>query len=233
MKILGIIPARGGSKGVPGKNIKPLNGKPLIHYTTEVAQRVSLFDDLIVSSDSDEILEKAAETGVSFSKRPGVLATDSANVVDAIIYEIHQAEVRSGEKYDYVVILQPTSPFREVYHVEEAIRKMIKSGANSLISVTLLDDLHPARMYNTDCNSELKSLFPQWEAVRRQDIPPVYYRNGSIYITKIDALVQSMSIMCKPSVPYIMEKKYLVNIDDERDWIIAEAILAKNSKLVK
>jgi CMP-N-acetylneuraminic acid synthetase len=230
MRVLGIIPARGGSKGVPGKNIKLLNGQPLINYTIEVAQKATKINRLVVNSDSDEILYIASQSGVNCSKRPPELATDTASIVDAILYELQQ----TNEEFDYVILLQPTSPFRTPHHLDEAIDAIIKSKANSLISVTEMDDVHPARMYNlADDGNTLESLFPLWETARRQDIPPVYYRNGSIYITKTEALLQSRSVMCSPSVPYIMDKKYLANIDDERDWIIAEAILANHSKQVR
>ena len=227
MSVLAIIPARGGSKGVPGKNGKELNGKPLIHYSIDVALGVPVISDVVVSSDCDKILSVSAREGVFCSKRPEYLAGDSSNVIDTILYEIEEAKKRTGKNYEYVLLLQPTSPFREVFHILEAIEKIQQSKANSLISVTAMDDIHPARMYNVNSDGLIQSLFPEWETARRQDIPPVFYRNGAIYLAKISAVIETRSVMCKPSLPYVMDTKYLANIDNERDWIIAEA-LAKN-----
>ncbi|MDG5799798.1 acylneuraminate cytidylyltransferase family protein [Marinilabiliaceae bacterium ANBcel2] len=236
MKVIAIIPARAGSKGVPGKNIKPLKGKPLINYTVDTALSVPELDEIVVSSDSDDLLNCVKNLSLFCSKRPDNLATDSSDIADTILYELNRAEKRNNQVYDYIVLLQPTSLFRTKSDISQALSLIYKTGSNSLISVIKMEDPHPARMYYLDdfkteggtLNTNIKSLyslFSEFEDVKRQNLPDVYSRNGSIYITKRSEFLKTKKVMCKPSVPFIMDKYSFVNIDSEIDWLIAEALI--------
>lgn len=224
-KILAIIPARGGSKGVPGKNIRIIDGEPLIHYTINTALSVLPAADIVVSSDSKDIINIAKQYDISIHERDSSLATDNSPVSETVDTILSLYEKKNGCKYDYIMLLQPTSPLRETQHLLDAIESIKNCNfANSLISVCEMHDVHPARMYNIK-DRVLSPIIAKYETLRRQDIPPAYYRNGSIYITQRDAFSTQKQIMAKPSIPFIMDSKYLLNIDEPRDIILAEVFI--------
>lgn len=220
MKILGIIPARGGSKGVPRKNIKPLAGKPLIQYTIEAALESDMLNTVVVSSDDEEILEFSKKfNGVHLHKRDTNIAQDTSLITETIdeLLKIYQCDI--------FLILQPTSPIRVSVNINEAIQILIdREDVNSVISVVEMNDVHPARMY-WKVEEELKPILPDFEKARRQDIPLAYYRNGSIYAIRTSAYLKEKSTMIKPIMPYIMPYNWLLNIDEPRDIIIGEALI--------
>lgn len=220
MKILGIIPARGGSKGVPRKNIKPLAGKPLIQYTIEAALASNMLNTIVVSSDDEEILEFSKKfSGIHLHKRDANIAQDTSLITETI------DELLSIYDCDIFLILQPTSPIRVSANIDEAIHLLIdRVDANSVISVVEMNDVHPARMY-WKVEEELKPILPDFEKARRQDIPFAYYRNGSIYAIRTSAYLREKSTMIKPIIPYIMPYNWLLNIDEPRDIIIGEALI--------
>jgi len=226
MKILGIIPARGGSKGVPRKNITKICGKPLIAYTIEVAKKSGAFEDLIVSSDEDEILKVARKFKCDYLKRPAELASDKSPVTKAIEHVLFYMEKTNKKKYDAIMLLQPTAPIREPFHIKEAISLLKGRKVGSVISVCEMNEIHPARMYNLKRN-KLSSYIPALENTRRQDIPPVYYRNGSIYLVKRNSFLKQKTVMAKPSFGYVMDSKYLLNIDERKDIIIARCLVSE------
>ena len=220
MKVIAIIPARGGSKGVPGKNRKPVDGKPLISYTIEAALQSKLLSEIYVSSDDQFILDLAAGyQGIKLHVRPDGLATDSSPVSETV------SAISSNTACDAIMLLQPTAPIRTSDNIDDTIRLMDSSKhCNSVISVVAMDDVHPARMYWIN-DGEMESILPEYELARRQDIPPAYYRNGSIYLVRKNAFDDKKSLMVKPSIPYIMPAGWLLNIDEPRDMIIAEALI--------
>lgn len=220
MKVIAIIPARGGSKGVPGKNRKPVDGKPLICYTIEAALQSKLLSEIYVSSDDKFILGLAAGyMGVKLHERSNELATDSSPVSETV------SAICNITDCDAIMLLQPTAPIRTSDNIDDAISLLESSGnCNSVISVVAMDDVHPARMYWIE-NGEMQSILPAYELSRRQDIPPAYYRNGSIYLVRKIAFEEKKSLMVKPSIPYIMPSGWLLNIDEPRDMIIAEALI--------
>lgn len=223
MKVLGIIPARGGSKGVPGKNKKIIAGQPLITYTLEAAQASKKLSTLFVSSDDDEILSIAARFPCKVHKRPQVLASDTSPVTDTIA-ELLRLE---GQLYDAVLLLQPTSPLRTCNDIDNAIQLLEDDAtAESVISVVAVDDIHPARMYTINQENHLDSFVPEYEQLRRQDIPVAYFRNGSIYLTRTTAFSRTKSVMNKPIRPYFMSSEWLLNIDGQRDVLIAETLIS-------
>jgi len=224
MKICTIIPARGGSKGVPGKNKYPILGKPLINYTIESALDSLSLTDIIVSSDDESIKEIVLKyPSIIFHKRSDNISRDESPINETI--EAILNEYNSDNKYEAILLLQPTSPIRSGNQIDEAI-KIFESNnfANSLISVCSMDDIHPARMYWKN-NIELIPIFEEYEHARRQDIPTVFFRNGSIYITKVEAFKKEKKIMAKPSISYLMPSSQLLNIDNPRDILIAEVLI--------
>ncbi|MBI1305676.1 MAG: acylneuraminate cytidylyltransferase family protein [Bacteroidetes bacterium] len=220
MKVLAIIPARGGSKGVPGKNKAIINGKPLINYTIEVAVAADVLDHIVVSTDDPDILELAkAFEGVTLHQRDNSLAEDTSPIADTIRV--------LAEKYpaDAIMLLQPTSPIRTVDQIQQAIALLERNElANSVISVTAMSDTHPARMYWKN-NGFLNSILPEFEEYRRQDIPSAYYRNGAVYLVRTQAFLNTSKVMVKPSIGLEMPSAQLLNIDEPKDLLIAEVIL--------
>jgi len=220
MKITAIIPARKGSKGVPNKNKKVIAGKPLICYTIEAALSSNLLGQIYVSSDDDEIVEIAKSyNGVLVHKRDESMATDTSPVGETI------QKIIADDDIDAVMVLQPTAPIRTAKNIDEAVQLLINNdSANSVISVVEMNDIHPARMYWSS-DSSLIPIMADYEKAHRQDIPTAYYRNGAIYVTRKEAFLTSMSFITKPIIPYIMPYNWLLNIDEPRDIIIANALI--------
>lgn len=221
MKVLGVIPARGGSKGVKNKNIKPLAGKPLIAYTIEAANKSDL-DKVIVSTDSEDIAEVAKQHGgeVPFI-RPSDLATDRAKAIPVIQHAL-QFFADEGEEFDAVMMLQPTTPFRRVEDINQAIKTLKETGADSVISVVDVKGHHPARMkYLSEGGRLIDPDFCEaYENQPRQELQPMYLRNGAIYLTRKEILDQSSfkGMDCRAQ---IMPDELSVNIDTELDFAYA------------
>ena len=220
MKIIAIIPARGGSKVVPGKNKKHVDGKPLISYSIETALQSKQLAGIWVSSDDPEILQLAGSfPGILLHQREEAIAGDNSPVAETVNAIIRQSGC------DAIMLLQPTAPIRTSENIDEAIRLLdTNKQINSVISVVAMNDIHPARMYWKE-NGQLISILPEFELVRRQEIPPAYYRNGSIYLVRREAFEKEQSLMVKPTLPYEMPLNWLLNIDEPRDMIIAEALI--------
>lgn len=224
MKILGLIPARGGSKGVPKKNIRLVGNKPLIHYTIEAGKQSKLLDLLLVDTDSEEIASVASLTGVNILNRPSELAQDESSIVDVALRVINHFE-QQQINIDLLVLLQPTSPIRTGSNIDEAIKMLLDNPqADAVISVVSMEDTHPARMYKIT-EKQLIPLHPDIESRRRQDLEPIYYRNGCIYAIKVNALKLQRTFMPIKKMAYVMPSNWLANIDDERDLIITEALI--------
>lgn len=222
MCVLGIIPARGGSKGVPGKNKMVIDGKPLIAYSIDAALESKLLDQVWVSSDDEDICQLAENyAGVGVHNRSEDIAKDVSPVSETI-----QAILKLvDEDVDLIVLLQPTSPIRTGLQIDEAIELINNHPeANSLISVIPMDDVHPARMYWKE-EDTLHSILDKWEEKRRQEIPLAWYRNGSIYIVRKNAFNVHQTVMIKPSIGFEMPFDEWLNIDSPRDVLIAKALI--------
>ena len=227
-KILCVLQVRGGSKGVPKKNIRKVNGKPLMTWTIESAKKSNVFDSIWVSSDSDEILEVGRQAEVNTIKRPEELSGDEVLSVDSLHWAVNEIEGLYGIEYDYVVELPVVCPLRNETHIKEAVEKLITTDADSVISVTQMTDKHPVRMKritDDDLIEDFCSEYPEGDAGRRQDLEPCYIRNGGIYSMKRDTLMNEKTRHGKVSRPYVMEDKYSINIDSEIDLRIAEVML--------
>lgn len=227
-RILAIIPARGGSKGIPNKNIINLCGKPLIAYSILAAKKSCYIDEIVVSTDSKKIQDVALKYGASVPfLRPAHLASDTAKTIDCIIYTIQELD-KLGQLYDCIVLLQPTQPLRKNGAIDEAISMLIDSTEDSLVSVTTVSE-HPILMRTITKEGTLKSLLPISSTVRRQDFPTIYKVNGSIYINRINNNFNSSTSLNDNLLPFFMEEQYSVDIDSLDDLHKAQVFLEQNN----
>lgn len=225
MRVLAVIPARGGSKGIRDKNIRLVHGKPLIAWTIECALGAAGLERIVVSSDDDRILDVArGYSRILARRRPDTLARDDTPIVPVVGHVLEVEEEADGGHFDAIMLLQPTSPLREPSHIEQSLAALA-DDCNAVISVCAMHDMHPARMYRRAADGLLSPMMPEFETARRQDIPPAYYRNGSIYLVRRSAFVEQGMVMAKPAVGYVMDSRYLLNLDEPRDMILAEALI--------
>lgn len=230
MRILAVIPARGGSKGVPRKNIRLIAGKPLIAYTIDVALGASdLIYRTVVSTEDEEIAAIAQQLGANVPfMRPTELAEDDSPTLPVLLHATEFAERDTGEHFDWVLTLQPTALFREVDDVRNAISIASRTDADSVISVVQVFAEHPVLMKRIEDDYLVPFCVEEQEGTRRQDYyPPAYIRNGAIYLTRRATLVNDRSIWGKRVAPYVMPPDRSVNIDSELDMLVAETILRK------
>ena len=220
---LAIIPARGGSKRLPRKNVLDLNGKPLIAYSIEAGLDSSYIDKVVVTSDDDEILTISKKYGAVTINRPNELASDIATTFDAIKHAVDNCE-----KYDYIVLLQPTSPLRNEKHIDEAVELLESKKSNAVVSVCEME--HSPLWSNTLDESLSMAGFLKDEALnkRSQDLEKYYRLNGAIYICKTEKLLEEKSFFLKENIyAYVMDRENSIDIDEEIDFKIAEVILNK------
>lgn len=229
MKILGIIPARGGSKGIPGKNIKLLGEKPLLQYTFDSAKASNLLTRVILSSESAEIIEIAnrIKLEVPFT-RPSKLADDSASSLDVVKHALSYFKERN-ESFDAVCLLQPTTPFREQELIDMAISKFIKDDFDALISVREVPKKYNPHWTFTNENGLLKIATGERVIIsRRQELPKAFHRDGAIYITKSSVIFESNSLYGNKIGFIDTTGAPDINLDQPEDWIEAESFLQKN-----
>lgn len=232
MKILGIIPARGGSKGIPKKNTKVLGGKPLIQYTIEAGLKSALISDLVVSTESEEIAELSKELDAMVPElRPKELATDESPTIDTILFTLEMM-IDKGYKYDAVCLLQPTTPFRRNGLIDEAINKFFATGADSLVSVLLVPHQYNPHWVFEPNQSKFLALSTGDEHIipRRQELPPTYIRDGAIYLTSTKLLLEENRLMGQRLAYIETEKSMHVNLDTMDDWHLAETLVKKFSR---
>lgn len=224
--ILALITARGGSKGIPRKNIKLLGGMPLINWTINAAKRSKHIDRLIISSDDMEIIDVARRAGCEVPfVRPTELAQDTTSSMDVILHAIDSIE----GTYDYLLLLQPTSPFRTSDHIDQIIESCIGSGSNVMVSVSKLKK-HPLFMYEL-VDGFLKPVLESIPQQRRQDMPNAYEHNGALYISRTDYLRRFKSYNTSDVRGFQMADYTDVDIDEPADWEYAEYLIQK--KVVK
>lgn len=234
MKRLCTICARAGSKGLKNKNIRPLLGKPLIAHTISHALEANLFDAIAVTSDSDLILEIARESGATYLiKRSEELATDVASKIPVIQHCLKEVEKLTGDHYDLVVDLDPTSPLRLISDIEEAVRLFEKTKVSNLISGTPAQGSPYFNLVEVDENGVARlSKSLKMPIFRRQDSPPCYDVNGSIYIWRRDALLKSgPTVFLGDTMLYVMPEERSIDIDTELDFEIVEFLLSKREAL--
>lgn len=221
-KILAIIPARGGSKGLIDKNIKPLLQKPLISFSIEAAQASKYIDKIFVSTDSEKIADIAKNLGVIVDNlRPEHLAQDQSLLQECIIYTINQLK-NQGKKFDYFIILQPTSPLRTAEDIDNAIKMLMDENLVSVVSVCEAE--HAIELYNKlPSNGSLNNFIKNIK--NRQEYEKYYRINGAIYICDCEFYIKNPNYYNENSKAYIMPKERSVDIDDAFDFAVAEAIL--------
>ena len=226
MKILGLIPARGGSKGIPGKNIKLLGGKPLLQYTVESAKESVMLSRVILSSDDPEIIAVGKELGLEVPfVRPAKLSGDATSSLEVIKHALEKLRSQ-GQEYDAVCLLQPTTPFRTAGLLDKAIEKFRSGNYDSLISVREVPaEFNPHWTYE-EKEGKLTIATGEEEIIsRRQDLPKAFHRDGAVYITKTWVLLEQNSLYGK-NIGFIdTTGSVYVNIDTEEDWKEAEKMV--------
>jgi CMP-N,N'-diacetyllegionaminic acid synthase len=218
---LAIIPARGGSKRLLKKNVLDLCGKPLIAWSIEAGLNSKYIDKVVVTSDDDQILGISKQFGAETIKRPDELASDTATTFDAIKHTIDNLE-----KYDYIVLLQPTSPLRDEKHIDEAIELLEAKKADAIVSVCEMD--HSPLWSNTLPQDGKMNNFLRDEVLnkRSQDLEKYYRLNGAIYICKTDKLFENKGFFLKENIfAYVMDRKSSIDIDEEIDFKMAEVLI--------
>jgi CMP-N,N'-diacetyllegionaminic acid synthase len=228
--VLGIIPARGGSKGIPLKNITPVAGKPLIGHTIEAALASKRLDSCILSTDSQAIADCAAEFGLrARDLRPAYLASDTASTIDTVIYEVEHFEKMTNQLVDVIVLLQPTAPMRTAADIDSALDLFFSSGAKSLISVYEGNNVHPNVMYFENYSRLTPVIAANNIPVRRQEFRPVYVRNGALYITAREQLFTDRSFIGNDPVAFVMPRERSANVDEPFDLEMTEWLMSRHA----
>lgn len=224
--ILAIILARGGSKGIPYKNIKDLAGKPLIAWTIEEAKKSKYIDRLILSSEDEQIIKVAKEWGCEVPfVRPAELAQDETPGIEPVVHAINALK----EKYDYVVLLQPTSPFRRVEDIDNCLEQCVQAGAPACVSVTEVQH-SPYWMYRIDEKMKMSPLIEVDAQInRRQDLPKVYELNGAVYVSATYFVIDNKTFHTKQTIAYEMPVERSVDIDSKIDFAYCEWLLYQRS----
>lgn len=232
MNVLGITLARGGSKGVPGKHTRDLGGRPVIAWTVEQALLAGTLNDYAVSSDDPQILKAAEGRGVKLITRPARLAQDDTPTLPALMQAVYVMEDAHRTRYDYIVELRATAPFKTADDIDACVRLLDASGADSVIGVCRIDDHHPARIKWINDDGYLRD-WPGCDepaSGRRQDCKPeAYIRNGSIYALRRDSIMfkDGRIFGHERSLPYIMPAERSVNIDSELDYRLCQLLAAE------
>jgi CMP-N,N'-diacetyllegionaminic acid synthase len=227
MRVLGLVPARGGSKGIPRKNIRLLRGRPLLEYTAEAALKARGLSRVILSTEDPEIAEVGKRCGLEVPfLRPAELAEDTTPMLPVVQHAVRWLDSKR-QYFDAVCLLQPTNPLRRPEDIDGAIRQLQDTGADSVISFVEVGENHPARMKYV--NSEGRVIDPpfaeQIEGQRRQDLPKLYLREGSIYLTRRAVLMEQNSFKGRDCRAWIVPAERACNIDTPLDLSMAEQLL--------
>jgi CMP-N,N'-diacetyllegionaminic acid synthase len=223
--VVGIIPARGGSKGIPKKNIKDLNGKPLISYTIESALASGVIDRLIVSTDDDEIAQVCSSyPDVLICKRPAEFATDSATTESALIHACEELALSENINADYVLTLEPTSPFRSAVTIQKTVKLLLKPNIDSVVAVTEVTSV-----LGRIEDGVFSHIFPN-QPRRRQDRDALYQESSTIYGTEFQVLRDKKLVIGNFPAPILVPKEEALDINDEFDFQLVESIMKFKAK---
>jgi CMP-N,N'-diacetyllegionaminic acid synthase len=229
-RILAVVAARGGSKGLPRKNIKILGGKPLIVWTIEMALKSNYLDKIIVSTDDQEIAAIARGSGAEVPfLRPDELSSDRANSIDVVEHAINFMRGK-GDLFDYIALLEPTSPLRKDVDIDEAIETLVnaRDNADSLVSLGKIVLEHPWLAKSVNERGYMMSFIENAEKVaRRQERKDAYFPYGVIYLSSISSMLQNRTFYTERTIPFFIERWQCYEIDDICDFIAVEAILEK------
>lgn len=227
--IIGIIPARGGSKGIPRKNIKKLAGKPLLSYTAEAAHRSKLLTRIVLSTEDEEIKQLGLDLGLDVPfMRPAKLAEDDTPGVSVIKHAVDTLEKEENYYPDVIVVLQPTSPLRTSEHIDEALNIFLSNDADSLVSITEVShNMNPYSVMRLNDNGTIKQFLDYDEKNNLRQLKPKFYaRNGAaIYICNHNCLMSKNKLLGDKILPYFMKKEESFDLDDQIDWKILEHLL--------
>jgi len=223
--ILGVIPARGGSKGVPRKNIRELSGKPLIAWTIEAANRSKYLDRVILSSEDEEIIATAKTWGCEVPfVRPTELSQDETPGTDPILHALQELP-----GYDIVVVLQPTSPLRTTADIDAGLEFFVQQGALACVAVSEVSK-SPYWMFSLDGQNRLQRLLTQDAmATRRQDLPATYMPNGALFMAQIAYFQARQSFYTVDTIGYVMPQEQAYDIDEEMDFVMCEALKSNDN----
>ena len=227
MRVLGVVTARGGSKGIPRKNIVPLLGKPLLAYTAESALSAKQLTRVVLSTEDEEIADIGRQCGLDVPfLRPSELANDDTPTIPVLQDVVRRLE-KSGECYESVLTLQPTNPLRLAEDIDGSIELLEESGADSVISFVDVGEKHPARMKFVSPDGRVSDppFAEEFEGQRRQDLPKIYLREGSIYLTRRAILMEHNSVQGRDCRAWIIPQERYCNIDTRLDLFIAEQML--------
>lgn len=219
IRTVGIVPARGGSKSIPGKNIKLLAGNPLLFYTIDEARKSKYIDRLIVSTDNDEIAKIAKNYDVEVIKRPPEYATDTASTEQALIHVVEALREHENYHVDIVVTLEPTSPLRTYYLIDACIEELVNTDADAVISV-----VRTSSLVGSVCNGKFDYLIKN-QPRRRQERKPLYRESSAVYVTETTALFKCKSVLGSNLHVIIGEEIESIDINTPLDFVIAEAIM--------
>ena len=224
MSLLAVIPARGGSKSIPRKNIKTLAGKPLIAWTIETALQTQGIDYVIVSTEDKEIASVAKKFGAQVPfLRPSLLAEDDTPGIAPVLHALEQLP-----GFDWVLFLQPTSPLRSVDDIEGIIQFCCIQGSPSAVSISEVSK-HPFWMYNLDDHKRLQPLTPNRpEILQRQELPSAYVLNGALYLARTDWLREQGRFIGHGTLGYVMPAERSIDLDTPQDWDWAEYVIKRN-----
>lgn len=217
---LAVIPARGGSKRIPRKNIKAFHGKPILSYSIEAAKKSQIFDEVMVSTEDEEIASIAKQYGASVPfLRSAETSGDHATTVDVLL-ETAENYLQMKREFSYICCIYPTAPFITGAKLREAFVLLDESGADSLIPVVPFS-YPPLRGLVIDHN-RLQMRWPENEAMRSQDLETLYHDCGQFYFIRFDALIRERTLFCRNTVPMKMSELEVQDIDNETDWLLAE-----------
>ena len=219
-RVLAVVPARGGSKGIPGKNLKAMAGRSLLHRTIDQALAAHTIDDVVVTSDEAEILRHASEVaGVRTIERPRELAADDTAMWPVVVHALE-----NSSPCDVVVLLQPTSPLRLPTDIDSAVTMLVERKANSVMSVCEVST-SPYWMFTIGSGDKLQRILPKQPATTRQELPPCYEINGALYVVTTDWFRQSQVFVDDETLAFVMPRERSVDIDTPEDFALAERLL--------
>jgi len=227
--VIGLIPARGGSKGLPRKNMRIIASRPLCEFTVQAALESRYIDFVYLSSDDEEILSCGSAMGAQPVRRPAEFVSDTASANDVVTHFFRELPERLAAQDPYIVYLQPTSPLRTARHVDLAVEQMQAQHVHTLVSVVEMAN-SPYKSFSVDTQGRLQSLFDEkLSNARRQDLPKIYMPNGAIYIFRMSDFLQREGFPSNGSIPFVMSEADSIDIDTEEDVRYLEYVLKEKN----
>lgn len=235
IRVLGLVPARGGSKGIARKNLRLLAGQPLLQYTAAAAQGAQRLSRVLLSTEDPEIADVGRRCGLwTPFLRPRTLAADDTPMFAVVTHALDWLE-KNGVQYDAVCLLQPTNPLRRAADIDACVDRLVDSGADCVVTVLPIPErLNPHWAYFLDDDGFLRPALGAREPIaRRQELPRAYYRDGSVYVSRVDVIRQYGTLYGTRVLPYHFDPRRSVNLDDESDWQRAEELLRPESRAMR